>query len=80
MHQVILDKPIYIGLTVLESSKRIMMDLHCNTIKKKYPGVLSALCFTVTDSFLYHIQTEDLGADMMDMGVFDFSNYPESHP
>ena len=80
MHQVILDKPIYIGLTVLESSKRIMMDMHYNIIKKKYPGVLSALCFTLTDSSLYHIQTEDLGADMMDMGVFDFSNYPESHP
>ena len=79
MHQVILDKPIYIGLTVLESSKRIMMDLHCNTIKKKYPGDIS-FCFTVSDSFLYHIQTEDLGADTVEMGVFDFSNYPESHP
>ena len=78
--KVVLDKPIYIGFTVLETSKRIMMDMHYNTIKKKYPGDLSALCFTDTDSFLYHIQTGNLGADMVEMGKFDFSNYPESHP
>ena len=54
--------------------------MHYNLIKAKYPNEKSALCFTDTDSFLYHISTEDLNQDMVDMGVFDFSNYPTDHP
>ena len=29
-----LNKPIYVGLTVLELSKRLVYDFHCNFIKK----------------------------------------------
>ena len=46
----------------------------------KYPNEKSALCFTNTDSFLYHISTEDMHQDMLDLGVFDFSYYPTDHP
>ena len=78
--RVVLDKPIYVGFTVLEISKRIMMNMHYDVIKAKYPNEKSALCFTDTDSFLYHISTGDLNQDMVDMGMFDFSNYPTDHP
>ena len=77
MHQVILDKPIYIGLTVLESSKRIMIDkpiyIGLTVLESSKRIMMDLHCNTIK-------KTEDLGADMMEMGVFDFSNYPESHP
>ena len=39
------------------------------------------MLYTDTDSFILHVTTEDLYADMSsDMSVFDTSNYPEDHP
>ncbi len=41
---VTLDKPVYVGATVLELSKLIMFDFWYNTFKPKFPN--STLCFT----------------------------------
>ena len=54
--KVILDKPmaIYIGFTVLETSKRIIMEMHYNTIKKKAicePGAQPCALLTQARSF-----------------------------
>ena len=42
-----LNKPIYVGLTVLESSKRLLYDFHYNFIKKNLMLMLNLL-FTAT--------------------------------
>ena len=76
-----MNKPVYLGMCILDLSKIIMFDFHYNYIKPKY-GNKAKLLFTDTDSFLYEIQTEDfykdISGDVRDR--FDTSDYPEGHP
>ena len=75
-----LDKPIYVGFTVLELSKHLMYSFHYNHIKKKYGDKVSLLMMD-TDSYIYNIETEDIYKDMyFDRQLYDFSNYDENHP
>ena len=76
-----MNKPVYLGMSILDLSKIIMFDFHYQYIKPKY-GKHAKLLFTDTDSFLYEIQTEDfykdISGDVKDR--FDTSEYPENHP
>ena len=76
-----MNKPVYLGMCILELSKTLMYDFHYNYIKKKY-GDKAKLLFTDTDSLLYEIQTEDVYKDISGdvKEKFDTSNYPENHP
>lgn len=77
---VVLDKPIYIGASVLELSKLLMLDFHYGYIKEMYPGKKSVLGFSDTDSLLYKIETNDVYKDMRENSeYFDLSNYPDNH-
>ena len=76
-----MNKPVYLGMSILDLSKTVMFDFHYKYIKPKY-GKQAKLLFTDTDSFLYEIQTEDfykdISGDVKDR--FDTSDYPEGHP
>ena len=76
-----MNKPVYLGMCILDLSKIIMFDFHYNYIKPKY-GNNAKLLFTDTDSLFYEIQTEDfykdISGDVKDR--FDTSDYPENHP
>jgi hypothetical protein len=74
-----LDKPVYAGFCVLETSKLLMYEFHYGFIKEKY-GLNAQLLFTDTDSLCYHIKTNDLYDDIKGGEWFDFGNYPKDHP
>ena len=75
-----MNKPVYLGMCILELSKIIMFDFHYNYIKSKYADK-AKLLFTDTDSLMYEIETEDfykdIAGDVKDK--FDTSDYPENH-
>ena len=76
-----MNKPVYLGMCILDLSKTIMYDFHYNYIKPKY-GVKAKLLFTDTNSLMYEVETEDfykdISGDVKDR--FDTSDYPENHP
>ena len=76
-----MNKPVYLGMCILDLSKTIMYDFHYNYIKPKY-GVKTKLLFTDTDSLMYEIETEDFYKDISEdvKDRFDTSDYPENHP
>ena len=76
-----MNKPVYLGMCILDLSKIIMYDFHYDYIKPKY-GNNAKLLFTDTDSLFYEIQTEDFYKDIAgDVNKrFDTSDYPENHP
>ena len=70
-----LNKPIYVGFTVLELSKWLMYDFHYRFIKKHFD---SELLFTDTDSLTYEIESKDVYEELCKhKHLFDFSNYPK---
>ena len=73
---LLLNKPIYVGFSILELSKLLMYDFHYNYFKKKYDATL---LFTDTDSLVYAIKGVDgiYKEIYSHKDLFDFSNYPE---
>ena len=78
-----LNRPIYVGFSVLELSKLHMCDFHYNHMRVKYPrpGQLRLL-FTDMDSLVFAVQADDIYRDMAEdaANCYDFSEYPLEHP
>ena len=80
MSKVTIKKPIYVGGTVLDTSKIPMYNFHYGFIKEKY-GDNAKLLDMDTDGIKYHIKTDDIYKDMNEnISIFDTSNYPSNHP
>ena len=78
--ELVLNKPIYLGMSILDISKNLMYKFHYNYIKPKF-GDRSQLLFTDTDILCYEIETEDVYEDISSYVSkwFDTSNYPKNH-
>ena len=77
--KVKLNKPIYIGMTVLDLSKRSMYHFFYDHLKELYSDNVSLL-FTDTDSLFISCKCEDLFQDMYDYAhLFDTSDFPKDH-
>ena len=77
--KLVLNKPVYTGMTILENSKILTYDFFYNYLKAKY-GPKCELIYINTDSLLLNIQTEDAYKDINeDSWLYDTSNYPKEH-
>ena len=79
--KVKMNKPIYLGLSILEISKLLMYEFWYDYMKPKY-GDNVKLCCMGTDSFIMNIKTEDLYKDIANdvEKRFDTSNYECDRP
>ena len=72
---LILNKPAYVVMCILELSKLLMYEFHFDYIKNEY-CYNSRLLFTDTDSLINESKTEDVYEDFSkDKEMFDFINY-----
>ena len=79
--KVKMNKPIYLGLSILEISKTLMYEFWYDYMKPKY-GDNVKLCYMDTDSFIMHIKTEDFYKDIANdvEKRFDTSNCEVNRP
>ena len=77
--KVKMNKPIYLGMSILDISKTLMYNFWYDYFKPKY-GDKAKLCYTDTDSFIIHIITEDFFEDISNDAEswYDTSNYDEN--
>ena len=75
------NKPIYLGLSILEISKTLMYELWYDYMKPKYNDN-AKLCYMDTDSFIMNIKTNDFYEDIANDAEnrFDTSNYEVNRP
>ena len=74
-----LNRPVYVGMYILDLSKHLMYDYYYSHLKVKYDDECNLL-YTDTDSLLLEIKTKDVYTDMAsDKDLYDFSNYPSNH-
>lgn len=74
-----MNKPIIIGMSVLDISKICMCEFHYQYMKPKYGDNVEVL-YTDTDSFIYKILCDDFYADMRDdILKYDTSDYAENN-
>ena len=79
--KVKMNKPIYLGLSILQISKILMYEFWYDYMKPKY-GNKVKLCYTDTDTFIINIKTNDFYEDIYDdvERKFDTSNYEVKRP
>ena len=80
--EVLLDKPIAAGFSVLELSKARMYAFHYETVLRKRPT--ARLLYCDTDGLIYEVQTDDVVDDIKSdpalHGMLDCSTLPIDNP
>ena len=79
--KVKMNKPIYLGLSILDISKILMYEFWYDYMKPKYNDN-AKLCYMDTDSFVINIKTNDFYKDIANdvEKRFDTSNYEVNRP
>ena len=75
--KVVMNKLVYLGQAILDLSKIVMYEFHYDYMKQKYDNDRLQLCYTDTDSLVYHIKTNDFYVNIADdvPTRFDISGY-----
>ena len=74
--EILMDKPVYLGLPILELSKILTYDFWYDYVKPKY-SEKAKLCYMDTDSFIVYIKTNHIYKDIVEdvKTRFDTSNH-----
>ena len=74
--EILMNEPVYLGLSILELSKILMYEFRYDYVKPKY-GEKPKLCYMDTDRFIIYIKVDDVYRDIHeDVEIrFDTSNY-----
>ncbi|KAF4529741.1 hypothetical protein B566_EDAN017894 [Ephemera danica] len=76
----VMDRPLYVGLAILDHAKVHMNAFFYDVIKKKF-GKRATMLYEDTDSELLVIQSDDINSELKSIEQhFDFSNLPTDHP
>ena len=72
--EIPMNKPVCLGLSILELSKTLMYEFWCDYVKPKY-GIKAKLCYMIC--FLVYIKADDIYRDIAENVEtrFDTSNY-----
>ncbi|XP_043275309.1 uncharacterized protein [Venturia canescens] len=77
--EVKFNKPIYVGMSILDISKTCLYEFHHDFMVPLYHDKCKVL-YTDTDSLIYHIHCEDVYEDMKrNIEKFDSSDYPSDN-
>ncbi|KAF4529670.1 hypothetical protein B566_EDAN017511 [Ephemera danica] len=77
--KITFNKPIYVGLTVLDLSKVAMYDFYYNKLQPIYENKVKLL-YMDTDSYIIEVETPDVYEDMLKhCDYYDTSNYDSQH-
>ena len=79
--KVKMNKPIYLGLSILDISKILMYEFWYDYMKPKYGNDVK-LCYMDTDSFVMNLKTNYFYKDISSHvdNKFDISNYEVNRP
>ena len=78
--EVVMNKPIYVGMCILDIAKVVLYEFHYDFVKKVF-GSNCKLLYTDTDSLLYEIKHPDVYEVIKDnIERFDTSEYPPDNP
>ena len=79
--QILTNKPVYLGISILELSKILMYEFLYDYVKPKY-GEKAKLYYMDTDSFTVYIKADDIYKDIAEdvETRFDTSNYELDRP
>ena len=61
--QIMMNKPVYLGLSILDLSKTGMYEFQYDYLKPKY-GENVKFYYMDTDSFIVHVKTDDIYKDI----------------
>ena len=79
-NDVLMDKPIYLGLIVLELSKLLMYETYYDKLQPSFGQENIQLHYMDTDSFILSVNTKDVIKDLKNLeDSFDFSNLDKNH-
>ena len=74
--EILMNKPVHLGLSILELSKILMYEFWYDYVKPKY-GEKAKFCYMDTDSFIVYIKSDDIYKNIAEdvETRFDISNY-----
>ena len=79
-HEILMDKPIYLGFAILELSKLHMYETYYDTLQPYFGQENIQLHYMDCDSFILNIKSENKIKDLKKLeDIIDFSSIDENH-